>query len=352
MSSIEPADVELVTPDGSVAYTARPGERLLYAGLRAGVPLPYECASGTCGECRARLLEGEVRDLWPQAPAGRQLRRARNEILLCQSAACGHARLQVRRLPGTGGRGIRPIALAGILSRVRRLTPEVMEIVVEPERPMRFAAGQFVLVQVPGVAGYRAYSMVNDDDPAPTLTFLVRRKPGGGVSEWLFGGDRRGSRLDLFGPLGKAVFDPRAAGDVVCIAGGSGIAGMMAIARRAVAGNGGPQRSVEVFFGVRNDAELFYAEELGALSGRAAGRLSVTVAFSEGAPRRGLESVHPGLAFDAGLVHEVALRRMRSDPSTATAFLAGPPPAVDAGIRGLVAAAKFPLERIRFDRFG
>ncbi len=27
------------------------GENILYAGLRSGIDLPYECGTGTCGTC-------------------------------------------------------------------------------------------------------------------------------------------------------------------------------------------------------------------------------------------------------------------------------------------------------------
>ena len=37
-------------------FDAQPGERVLYAGLRAGIDLPYECATGTCGTCKAKLV--------------------------------------------------------------------------------------------------------------------------------------------------------------------------------------------------------------------------------------------------------------------------------------------------------
>ena len=48
-------------------FEAKAGARMLYAGLAAGINLPYECGSGTCGTCRARLISGEVDDLWPEA---------------------------------------------------------------------------------------------------------------------------------------------------------------------------------------------------------------------------------------------------------------------------------------------
>ena len=56
---------------------------MLYAGLAAGIHLPYECGSGTCGTCKARIVTGEVEDAWPQA-AGRKYLKQAGEILLCQ----------------------------------------------------------------------------------------------------------------------------------------------------------------------------------------------------------------------------------------------------------------------------
>ena len=46
-------------------FKAAAGEKILFAGLQQAIGLPYECASGTCGTCRTRLLEGEAehRDL-------------------------------------------------------------------------------------------------------------------------------------------------------------------------------------------------------------------------------------------------------------------------------------------------
>ncbi|BCY10787.1 2Fe-2S iron-sulfur cluster-binding protein [Actinoplanes sp. L3-i22] len=42
------------------AVTVRPGETLLSAGLAAGVPMPYSCTVGNCGECVVRLRAGSV----------------------------------------------------------------------------------------------------------------------------------------------------------------------------------------------------------------------------------------------------------------------------------------------------
>ena len=40
-------------------FEAAAGEKILYAGLRSQIGLPYECGTGTCGTCRAKLIEGK-----------------------------------------------------------------------------------------------------------------------------------------------------------------------------------------------------------------------------------------------------------------------------------------------------
>ncbi len=74
----------------------------------------------------------------------------------------------------------------------RRLTHDVAAFDVDLDGPLDFEAGQFALVTVPGIAGARAYSMVNFERGAKRLSFVVKKKPGGAVSEWLFGDARRG----------------------------------------------------------------------------------------------------------------------------------------------------------------
>ena len=41
-------------------FEAAAGTRMLYAGLAAGIALPYECGTGTCGTCKAKIMTGDV----------------------------------------------------------------------------------------------------------------------------------------------------------------------------------------------------------------------------------------------------------------------------------------------------
>ena len=49
--------------------------------------------------------------------------------------------------------------------------------------------------------------------------------------------------------------------------------------------------------------------------------------------------------------HEVAGKAMQGKYQNVRAYLAGPPPAVDASIRMLLLQAKLPADHIRYDKF-
>jgi toluene monooxygenase electron transfer component len=332
-------------------FEARQGARMLYAGLAAGIDLPYECGSGTCGTCKARLITGEIDDLWPHA-AGRKYLKQAGEFLMCQCVARNDCTVEVANLvyPMDPGACV-PAFRAGTIKDTKALTHDVVSVSVELAQPTDFDAGQFVLMQVPGVPGYRGYSMVNYERATTRLDFVVKKKPGGGASEWLFKGDANGAQVELFGPLGAATFYPNLGKHILCIAGGSGIAGMMSILSRARQERHFDQFNGYVFFGVRTYLDGFYLAELSQLAREFSDRLHVTIALSdEAVPAEALRA-HPALRFDHGLVHAVAGRHMQGRYENVRAYLAGPPVAVDASIRMLLLQAKLTADNIRYDKF-
>src|SRR5262245_47812536 len=216
------------------SFEVAPGEAILHAGLRSGLALPYECGTGTCGTCKARLVEGDVHSRWQEAPGHKNLKRDAGEFLMCQALPRGDVTIEVARaVERLASPADIPGPLGGVIRRVARLTHDVVRLDVEPARSIRFEAGQFMLMTVPAIEGARAYSMVNFVPDASTLEFVIKKKPDGVLSEWLFSGDATGTAVELFGPLGAATFHPDDGVHLLLIAGGSGVAGMMSILERA-----------------------------------------------------------------------------------------------------------------------
>lgn len=331
-------------------FEAAASQKILHAGLAEAIGLPYECGSGTCGTCRARLIEGSIRNEWPEAPGSKYLK-SPNEFLMCQCVAETDLAVEVASFVQELDAGACvPASVRGRIRQVSLLTHDVMRLRVDLQAPMEFDAGQFALVGVPGIPGQRGWSMVNYERRADALEFVVKKKPGGAVSEWLFAQPRLGVELELFGPLGSATFYPGVARNLLCIAGGSGIAGMMSILSRAAQERYFETYTGDVFFGVRTMRDAFFLDELAGLRERCGPNLSVTVALSEGEAPAEARSRHPQLAFDTGFVHEVAHRRMQDRLGHVRAYLAGPAPAVDAAVRMLL-MARVPAAQIRYDKF-
>lgn len=331
-------------------FDAAPADKILFAGLSHGITLPYECGSGTCGTCRARLLAGDVKDGWPEAP-GRKYLKSADEFLMCQCSARGDVSVEVASFVQEVDPGVCvPAAVKGCIRDTAMLTHDVMQLYIDLAAPIEFDAGQFVLIEVPGVVGFRGWSMVNYERHAKALRFVVKKKPGGALSDWLFSRPSVGTEVDVFGPLGSATFFPSLARNILCIAGGSGIAGMMSILARAADEGYFTDYSGDVFFGVRSMKDAFYLDEFSALREQCGEKLSITIALSEEPASASAQIDHPLLTFDTGFVHEVAGRRMRGRLQGVRAYLAGPPPAVDASIRMLL-MSRVSTDNIRYDKF-
>src|SRR5712671_1555203 len=106
-------------PNGA-RFACAPGQTVLAAALAAGVDLPYECASGSCGSCRARLLDGSVASRWVDAPGlSDRDRRKGDRILCCQSVPQTDCVIQIRA--GDCALPVRPKSLQASVRDLRLL---------------------------------------------------------------------------------------------------------------------------------------------------------------------------------------------------------------------------------------
>lgn len=334
-------------------FDAQEREQVLFAGLRNAVDLPYECSTGTCGTCKAKLKEGKIYDPWPEAPGRKFLKADQGEFLMCQCVPRTDCSVEVGNFVYSMNPGAcLPRSLFGVVRTAKLLTHDVMFLDVELDQPLDFDAGQFVVIASPAVPGYRGYSMVNFARGARNLEFVVKKKPGGGFSEWLFGNPGIvGTALNMWGPLGHATFFPGLAKNILCIAGGSGIAGMMSILARALQERYFDQHRGYVFFGVRTMRDAFFLDELSEYARAFPDRLKVVVALSDEDVPESAPAQYPALQFDRGFVHQVASKHMQGKYQNVRAYLAGPPPAVDGALRMLIVEAKLTTDHIVYDKF-
>ena len=328
-----------ITVNDAAPFSCAEDDTILRAGLRAGLGLPYECNAGSCGTCRVELVTGEIDSIRPDAPGLNDADRARNRVLACQARPVTDCGVKVRLRPENVPRH-RPARFAATLVRTRDLTHDMREFTFSAKGAPGFRAGQYALFYLPGLDAPRTYSMSNTDDGSGEWQFIVRRVPGGAGTAALFDAVKVLGTIMLDGPYGLACRREDAARDLVCVAGGSGLAPILSIARETAAARREPARRIEAFFGARTARDICGREELSSLPGFG-DRVRYEVVLSEpDAPWEGA----------TGFVHERVRAFVGDRWKDFEYHFAGPPPMVEAVQRMLI-DARVPFPQVHFDRF-
>ena len=349
--------IEVALADGEKkSFPCGDNERLLYAALRAGIELPFGCATGTCGSCRTTLAYGNVKTLWAQAPGLRAVKKD-SDVLTCQCAPASDCRLDVRTL---GEADVRPVmqAFVGKVSKVERHADGLAWVEITLDRPLTFLAGQFVLLGLEGIAGHRAYSPATHGQPSQTLSLVVRDATQGVMSPRLCATDAVGQGVDVLAPLGVAHVREGTDGDIAMVVGGSGCAVALSVLDWAAGTSHLQQHRMDIVCGLRSAVNSAVLRRLSAMACRWPDRLAITVALSDiatddpGGALAQAALAWPGLRFEAGMAHEVAAR-CHDIPSwkAQAVFVAGPEVMVQATLRMLMKTGRINPANVRFDSF-
>lgn len=238
-------------PGGS-SVAVRPNETLLEAGLRADVALPFECRSGGCGRCRARLLQGRVDDGGAEAAALTPAQRAAGDILLC--CACALTDVEVEVAEQTLSH-----RMVARVDALERLAPEVMRLtlVLEGGRTIAFQAGQYLNVVLED-GQRRAYSFTTRSGEANHIELHVRRMPGGRFTTRVFEQLKPGDRLEVEGPMGHFVLREPSPRPLIFVAGATGFAPVKSLLEEAF--HQGMAKPLHLYWGVRRPEDLYLRE--------------------------------------------------------------------------------------------
>jgi toluene monooxygenase electron transfer component len=313
-------------------------DSLLRAALRAGIGFPHECSVGGCGACRFELLEGQIDDLWTDAPGLNERDRKRGKRLACQSRLRGDVRIKVR-CDAAYRPVVAPTRRSFALVRRRMLTHDMAELSFETSTTVNFLPGQYALLYLPGIQGPRAYSMSNVLDGSGRLQFIVRRTPDGHGSGLLVDRLAIGQHIDIDGPYGHAYLREKVERPIVCIAGGSGLAPMLSVVHRAATSMSVP---VEFFFGGRSIDDLCAAPLLEALPGYGT-RIRIHNVVSGDTDGRWQGAT--------GWVHDEVDRVIGERAGSCEFYFAGPPSMIESLQELLMVRRKVDFGQIHFDRF-
>jgi NAD(P)H-flavin reductase/ferredoxin len=231
-------------------FEARRGELLLDAALGNGIDLPYDCRAGHCGTCVVRVVSGQGKGGEGSEPG---------TVHACQCRIAGD--LEIERNQSGGARTVE-----GVLSSLRPLSPEVMEVGIRTERALPYHAGQYAQLRFSGYPA-RPFSITHPLRGSPnsrSVWFHIRRMEEGRVTKLLGKRIVPGHRVELTGPLGAAYFRPNLDGRLILVATNTGFAPIWSIAVAALREN--PERKMMIIAGGKTMAALYMGPALARLS--------------------------------------------------------------------------------------
>jgi CDP-4-dehydro-6-deoxyglucose reductase len=214
-------------------FPAEPGEPLLDAALRAGLAIRYNCNSGSCGDCRARLLSGELGEVLHHDYVLSEQQRADGQFLLCRAAAASD--LVIQAVEARGAADVPAQRIATQVCKLARLGDEIMDMhVCTPRsRTLWFLAGQHVRLNIPGLAP-RHKSIASCPCNGRVLQFHVRNVPGDPFSEHVFSRLKPRDSLEIEGPFGDFVLDEESRRPIIFIAYETGFAPIKSLIEHAI----------------------------------------------------------------------------------------------------------------------
>jgi len=296
-----------------------PKETLLQAALRQGLDFPHSCRVGGCASCKCRLLEGQVRELTETGYILSDEELDQGYILACQSVPKSDVRIAVDMSVQQARRRVE-----GRVVAQERLTHDITRLLLQLDASLPYKSGQYANLAIEALPGVvRSYSFASPPQADAKVSFFVRRVADGRFSSFVHEHNLLGERVSLEGPLGDFWLRQGAA-PLLLIAGGSGLAPILALLQEALAS--GVTRSLTLLFGAREERDLYALEEISAIAAQWRGPfrfLPVLSALPADAPwqgARGLVTEHLAQVLEPG----------------AHAYLCGPPAMIDAAVAQLV----------------
>ncbi|MTJ83640.1 MAG: 2Fe-2S iron-sulfur cluster binding domain-containing protein [Telmatospirillum sp.] len=232
------------------------GDTVLTALEKAGYALPNNCRAGACGECKVKVRNGQFDQGMVLDMALSQTERREGLGLMCMAKPIsdvleiewGTADARPKLFPP---RDTMPFM---VIDRIAR-TPRIAEFVLRPlGTPMRYWPGQYVMLG-DGRTPARSYSIANAPRSDGVITLHVTRVEDGATSRWLHDRVKAGDQVLLSGPYGTFIGDPSVDTPVLCLAAGSGLAPIRALADAALRRDYG--KPVTLLFSARTAEDIY-----------------------------------------------------------------------------------------------
>jgi phenol/toluene 2-monooxygenase (NADH) P5/A5 len=307
------------------------GQTILQAALRQSVWIPFACGHGLCATCKVTVLDGdvEVGDASPFALMDSE--REEGKVLACCATVESDVTIEADIDVDEDFEGYAVEDFHATVTKIVDLSPTIKGVHFSLDKNITFQAGQYINLQLPGCDGVRAFSIANAPSNNQEIELHIRQVPEGAATTYIHEQLKEGETLPMSGPYGQFFVRDSQPGDLIFIAGGSGLSSPQSMILDLL--EKGDQRQITLFQGARNQEELYNSEFFTDLAEKNANLIYVP-ALNEADDDESWKGFK-------GFVHEAAKAHFDGRFANNKAYLCGPPPMIDAAITTLMQGRLF-----------
>jgi CDP-4-dehydro-6-deoxyglucose reductase, E3 len=192
---------------GDHSFLVEGADTVLDAALRAGLSIGYGCSNGNCGDCKARIVSGEVREVRPHDYVLSESERNDGYALLCSVSPVTDLVIEtgVARRPDQ----IPWQSIDANVREVQRPGPHIAVLKVQTPRTrrLRFLGGQYVRLSVDGGRLQGELPLANCPCDDRNLAFHIAENREDPFTVHCFEHLARGDAIRVEGPLGEFVIE-------------------------------------------------------------------------------------------------------------------------------------------------
>lgn len=230
-------------------------ETILDAALRQGYQFPHECMSGTCGTCRGRLLEGQVRYEDDYLPGLTNNERETGYALFCSAKPASDLIIYIEGVVEPAKLPIKKVVYS--VNSIEPLTKTAIKIILQsPENDhLSYHAGQYIEI-LQRDKSPKPFSIANA--PLGNSKFIelhIRQTTNNSYAAELLVALKTGAHLTIQGPYGHCVLKQDPPFPFIFIAGGVGFSPIKALIEQALAT--GFDLPIYLYWGARTLTDLY-----------------------------------------------------------------------------------------------